>query len=83
MSLSSAQIKSLVDRVIERLDNDGSPEMDSSNLLGVFATLEEAFLAAKSSQKELKTLELRNKAVQAMRSAAIENAKLLAERAVT
>ena len=49
---------------------------------GIFETLEEAVKAAKAAYPRIRTLAVRNKAVAAMRKAAEDNARLLAEMAV-
>jgi aldehyde dehydrogenase len=82
MGLSSTEIKNIVDKVVTHLNNGEKVSSASLNPLGIFDTLDEAFAAAKESQKALKTVEMRNKAIEAMRNAAKKYAKELAELAV-
>lgn len=84
MSLSSTEIKTIVDKVANHLQNES--KLRQGNLqhgnAGIFETLDEAFAAAKDSQRAIRNLELRAKAIAAMRLAAQKYARELAELAV-
>ncbi|KAA3614801.1 MAG: aldehyde dehydrogenase EutE [Calditrichaeota bacterium] len=81
MSLSSNEIKNIVDKVVTHLESDEKVSA-SKNALGIFDTLDEAYSAARESQKALKTLAMRSKAVEAIRLSVKKHAKELAELAV-
>ena len=83
MGLSSTEIKDIVKKVITRLESVENVSSENPRLLGIFDTLEEAFSAAKESQKALKSLAMRGKAIDAMRVAARKYARELAELAVS
>lgn len=80
MGLSSSDIGAIVDKVVSHLEQNSSnaPHVPQ----GVFNSLDEAYKAAKISQKALKTVSMRNLAVNAMRQSAIKNSRTLAEMAV-
>lgn len=85
MSLSTTQINEIVDRVAKHLETRKSRNGVSkvANFsAGIYTSLDEAFAAAKGAQPALKNLDLRKKAIAAMRSAAIKHARELSELAV-
>ncbi len=84
MSLSSTEIKAIVDKVANHLQSESNTRQSRTNQAsaGIYDTLDEAFAAAKESQKALRNLQLRSKAIAAMRAAAIKHARELAEIAV-
>ncbi len=83
MSLNDQQLDTLVKQVISRLGQTGPDGRKKRDLpAGIYATLEEAYTAAKASQKAIRTLELRRKVIEAMRAAAIKHAPELARLAV-
>ena len=82
MSLENNQIDAIVNEVVQRLENRHIPGK-AAHPAGIFESLYEAFTAAKSAQKEIHSLEVRNKAIQAMREAAINHSRELAELAVS
>lgn len=85
MSLSSTEIKAIVDKVANHLQNESKTRQFSSHRegSGIFNTIDEAFSAAKESQKALRNLELRSKAIEAIRVTAKKHARELAEIAVS
>lgn len=84
MSLSSTEIKTIVEKVANRLQNESAKKRSGSQQsTGIFNTIYEAFQAAIESQKALRKLELRSKIIDAMRKTAIKHARELAEIAVT
>ncbi len=82
MSLSSTQIKNIVNKVVIHLENGEKVSSSNKHPLGIFNSLDDAYAAAKESQKALKTVEMRSKAVRAIRDTTIKHAKELAELAV-
>ncbi|RMH63492.1 MAG: aldehyde dehydrogenase EutE [Calditrichaeota bacterium] len=83
MSLNDSQIDHLVQQVIARLQSGAGASAKRRDLpLGIFHTLEEAYQAARASQKAIRSLELRGKVIAAMRAAAIKHAAQLAKMAV-
>jgi aldehyde dehydrogenase len=85
MSLSSTEIKAIVDKVANHLQNETrilqiKPQQGHA---GIFETLDEAYAAAKESQKAIRNLELRAKSIAAMRIAAKKYSRELAELAVS
>ena len=82
MSLNERQIDHLVQQVISRLQSGQGRAEKRALPLGIYPTLEEAFTAAKASQKQIRSLELRARVIDAMRAAAIKHAALLAKMAV-
>jgi len=81
MSLEDKKIKDIVDEVVKRLEHQET-RGTSAHAAGIFDTLEHAFEAAKVAQKQIHSLDLRNKAIQAMRDAALKHSRKLAEMAV-
>ncbi len=82
MGLSSPEIKKIVNKVVDHLENGEKAISVHLRRLGIFDTLDEAYAAAKESQKALKTVEMRSKAVEAIRVATRKYARELAELAV-
>jgi aldehyde dehydrogenase len=82
MSLSSVEIDQIVKTVIEELKKNGSVPTPSEGLTGIFPTLDEAYRAAKESQKHLHNLEMRKKIILAIRTASLQHASELAKMAV-
>lgn len=83
MSLSSTEIKAIVDKVAGYLESESKNRLPKNNKsAGIYDTLDEAYQAAKESQKALRNLSLRAKAIAAMRHAAIKHTRELAEIAV-
>ncbi len=83
MSLNDQQLDTLVRQVISRLDQTTPGGRKKRGLpAGIHDTLDEAFEAARASQKAIRTLELRRKVIEAMRAAAIKHAPELARLAV-
>ncbi len=81
MSLEDKKIKDIVDEVVKRLEHHEA-RATSAHPAGIFDTLDQAFDAAKAAQKQIHSLDIRNKAIQAMRDAAIKHSQKLAEMAV-
>ncbi len=81
MSLEDKQIRDIVDEVVKRLESRSAGPA-TSHPSGIFDTLEQAFAAAQKAQKQIRSLDIRNKAIQAMRDAAIKHSRKLAEMAV-
>jgi aldehyde dehydrogenase len=82
MGLSSSEIKKIVNKVVDHLESGEKAISAHLRPLGVFDTLDEAYAATKESQKALKTVEMRSKAVEAIRVATRKYARELAELAV-
>lgn len=85
MSLSTAQINEIVDKVAKQLETTKQTKSVSGTRkfpAGIYSSLDEAFQAAKTAQVALRNLDLRKNAISAMRSAAIKHATELAELAV-
>ena len=83
MALSSNEINAIVEKVVTHLEAGNTPRSRSGkHPAGIFDTLDEAFNAARTSQKLIRNLELRGKAIAAMREAAKKHARELAEIAV-
>lgn len=82
MSLSAEEISKIVNSVIQQLDGKSTPTKSGKYPTGIFESLNEAFEAARQSQKQIRNLELRAKVIQAMRQAGLQHAKALAELAV-
>ncbi|MBI9084390.1 MAG: aldehyde dehydrogenase EutE [Desulfobacterales bacterium] len=84
MSVQKEQIESIVAEVLRSLSvatPDAIPAIDPGDW-GVFEQLDQAVAAATTAYKRNNTVALRNKVVGAIRTAARENAKRLAEMAV-
>lgn len=83
MSLSDERIKALIEEISQKYvsgnDSQGAYYNGSCGV-GCFETIDDAVRAAKSAQKRLAqlSLEQRDKIIQAMRDAALSNAKYLA-----
>ncbi len=82
MPLTSVEIDQIVKTVIDELKKNNIAPPASGALTGIFPTLDEAYNAAKESQKQIRNLELRGKIISAIRSAAVQHARELAELAV-
>lgn len=85
MSLSTSQINEIVEMVAKQLETSKEIKQVSRNTkypAGIFSSLDEAFLAAKQAQRAIRNLDLRKRAIAAMRTAAIKHAEALAELAV-
>ncbi len=82
MPLTSVEIDQIVKTVIDELKKNNMAPQTSGALTGIFPTLDEAFNAAKESQKQIRNLELRAKIIQAIRQGAVKHARELAELAV-
>jgi len=82
MPLTSVEIDQVVKTVIDELKRNNITPRSSDGLTGIFPTLDEAYNAAKESQKQIRNLELRGKIIQAIRTAALKYARELAELAV-
>ena len=68
MALSSTEINVIVEKVVKHLESSASAEKHSGKYpAGIYDTLDEAFVAAKTAQKAIRNLELRGKAIRAMR----------------
>ncbi len=90
MSLAPQDIETIVRKVVETLQT-GSGSVASAQRAapqspgdwGLFDNLEDAIAAAKEAQLKLNSVAVRHKAVEAVRKAARENARALAEMAVS
>lgn len=86
MSLSEDRIRELISEVSMTFDGSNATfeaTQISNDCLGCFEDMEDAIRAAKEAQKQLveESLELRDKLIQAMRKASIDNAEYLAKMA--
>jgi aldehyde dehydrogenase len=82
MSLSTVEIDKIVKTVIEELRKNSTVPTSANKLTGIFPTLDEAYAAAKESQKHLRNLEMRKKIILAIRKASLQHAHELAVMAV-
>ena len=82
MPLTAVEIDQIVKTVIDELKRNNIAPQSPGGLTGIFPTLDEAYNAAKESQKQIRNLELRGKIIQAIRTASIKYARELAELAV-
>jgi propionaldehyde dehydrogenase len=81
MSIDQALIEKITLEILTRMQGEKNPSCHGS---GIFATVDEAVIAAREAYQELRTLsiEKREMLIQAMRDVAYENATILAQMAV-
>ncbi|HUF88488.1 MAG TPA: aldehyde dehydrogenase [Gemmatimonadota bacterium] len=93
MSLTEREIRTIVDRITAELDRGrraaptptagaGEREPPRSGSLGIFETVDQAVAAARAAQREIRTLELRDRIIANQRKRLGEEAAALAEEAV-
>lgn len=90
MEINAQNIEAIVRSVLGSMGDNGevtsqatrsccSASVGAQSATGVFEELDHAVAAARESQKALKTVEIRNRCIQAMRDAGAKHAKELAE----
>src|SRR5687767_1595941 len=86
MPLTESEIRSIVDKISGELRGGAAPptrpRASTGSALGIFETVDEAVAAARRAQREIRTLELREKILHNQRKRLRENARNLAEEAV-
>ncbi len=86
--MQQQDVERIVAEVIQRLSsNSAAPARSSGGAAaagddGVFETLDDAVAAARAAYPKISTIAVRDKAIAAMRKAAVEQARMLAEMAV-
>ncbi len=83
MSVCRQDVERIVTEVLQRLAPAGAPATGNAGDLGIFETLDAAVAAATVAYKQIPSVALRDRAIRAMRRAGVENARKLAEMAVT
>jgi aldehyde dehydrogenase len=87
MPLTESEIRSIVDKISGELRGGSAKatlpsRAPTGSALGIFETVDEAVAAARRAQREIRTLELREKILDNQRKRLRENARNLAEEAV-
>jgi len=82
MELNASDIAKIVESVVRKMNENPQSRSTGRYPLGIFETLDEAVEEAHRAQKKIRNLELRKNIIDALRKAAVEHSRELAELAV-
>ncbi|PKL86996.1 MAG: aldehyde dehydrogenase EutE, partial [Ignavibacteriae bacterium HGW-Ignavibacteriae-2] len=82
MELNASDIAKIVESVVRKMNENPQSRYTGRYPLGIFETLDEAVEEAHRAQKKIRNLELRKNIIDALRKAAVEHSRELAELAV-